>query len=62
MHASTLAYISQTLIQNMKCWYLANTECKLAVRVKPSVAIATRLFYKEMAKMVESLVLLTIQQ
>jgi hypothetical protein len=46
----------------MKCWYLANTECKLAVRVKPSVGIATRLFYKEMAKMVESLVLLTIQQ
>ena len=62
MHASTLAYISQTLIQNMKCWYLANTECKLAVRVNPSVAIATRLFYKEMAIIVESLVLLTIQQ
>ena len=52
MHASTLAYISQTLIQNMKCWYLANTECKLAVRVNPSVAIATRLFYKEIAKIV----------
>ena len=49
MHSATIAYISQTLIYNMKYWYLAHTKCRLPLYVNLSLASSDTIIFNPRA-------------